>query len=1855
MTTAVIEGLRLSPQQKRLWTLQRLDGPLTYRAQCLVRITGSLDVARLVTAIERVAQQQEILRTTFRSFPGMNIPLQVIEEESQPLINVHDLQDRNEDKQEEQIAKLFYETQQTCFDLECCPLLHTSLIRLSADTNVLILLLPSLNSDSIGLKNLVKEISLHYGAVLNDEYLAGELMQYADSSEWHNELLEAPEREEGRAYWREQDFSTVQSLELPFRSQRAKDTKFVPQYIVAKIEAKLTAEIEKWTEQHNVSLSVFLLACWQVLLWRLTAKEQIIVGGGNNSREHEELKTALGLFHTYLPLQCRLFKSLRISELLDQLVRTTDESAEYQRYFSWEQSDTTAETDATTPFFHFCFDYAEQPANCVAGGLTFTIEREYVCAERFHVRLSCVRGPAGLTLEFHYDSGLYRKADIWRLAEEFQTLIGSITANNDRVTLAELEIVGEAERQKLLAEWNDTAAPYAEDECIHQLFERQVAQTPNSVAVIYQEQELTYTELDQRANQLAHYLRSRGVGPEVRVGLCVERSLEMIVGLLGILKAGGAYVPLDPTYPRERLGFMLADTAAPILLTQQRLIDNLPSPQAQVVCLDTQWKEIARESSGSCASDVLARNLAYVIYTSGSTGTPKGVLVTHHNLVHSTVARSAYYHTPPSRFLLLSAFSFDSSVAGIFWTLCGGGALVLPGKGMQRDGLALVRLIEREGVTHLLSLPSLHGVLLETAEARELENLQVVIVAGEVCAPELVRRHRRALPQARLYNEYGPTEVTVWSSVYQCAGPEKEEGEEEEGRVVAIGRPIINAQVYILDEQLRPVAIGEAGELYLGGPGISRGYLHRGDVTAERYLPHPFSAEGGARLYKTGDVGRYRGDGNLEFLGRRDAQVKLRGYRIELGEIEAALAEHEAVREAVVVARAESGRTERLVGYLELEPQRAAVACRLLRGEGTGANASRAYELPNGMMIMAHNRNEAEYLYQEIFAQQAYLGEGIRLPRSACVFDVGANIGLFSLFVAQVCQEARIYAFEPMPEIFQLLRANAELYGLEGRLFECGLAEADGQGSFSYYPNLSLISGRFPNAAEAHAVVGSFEENSRVNGGGMPFVGKAALSELLTERLQSRPIECRLRTISEVMKSEGVKRIDLLKIDVEKSELAVLQGIEAEDWAKIRQVVVELEDRGGRLAQVMELLVGAGYELAVEQAEGLQKTELYKVFALRGGAGAVEGIGKDETSARLRGPLPDGWRSPEQVREAVRRLAGQRLPEYMMPETLVLLPELPRLANGKVDRQALPAPEQVMAKGEHSPPRTPVEEVLAGIWSTVLGAAELSVTANFFELGGHSLLATQVMSRVKKAFNIELPVRSLFGAPTIRGLAAQVELAIQTEQGAKPPPLEKIARTSPLPVSFAQQRLWFLHQLEPGSAFYHCPAALRLRGPLNVAVLEQTLTEIIRRHEVLRTSFPEQQGKPIQVIAPATKFALVITDLSGENVTERESVARRFAAAEAERPFDLSTGPLLRARLLKLDDEEYIALFTTHHIVCDEWSMGVLIKEVSLLYEAYSRREESPLAELEVQYADYAMWQREWLQGEVLAGQLNYWRKQLGGTLELLRLPTDKVRPAIQTFVGASQSLTFSAEVLEVLRALSLREGTTLFMTLLAAWQTLLYCYSGQEEIVVGTPIANRNRPETEDLIGFFVNTLVLRGDLSGNPSFRELLQRVREQCLEGYAHQDLPFEKLVEELRPERSLSHSPLFQVWFALQSAVAPAALRMGDLRFEEFKIENLTSKSDLVLSVKDMDQSVEATLDYSSDLFRADTISRMLQSYELLVSNAASQPNVRLAELKETFTEADKRQRHEKDKVLDLVDRQSLQHSKRKAVSAHTIAK
>jgi amino acid adenylation domain-containing protein len=1536
------QELPLSFAQQRLWFLDQLEpGSTVYNIPVAVRFSGRLNVEALEWSLQELVRRHESLRTTFHSPDGQ--PVQVIELIRSFCLPLVELNALVPVQREAEAQRLTVQEAKRPFDLAAGPLLRAALVRLNEDEHVLLLSMHHIVSDAWSMEILVRELSTLYTA-----FVAGkpsplpELpLQYADFAAWQRQWLQGEVLEAEMSYWTEQ-LSGVTPLELPTDHPRPPVQTFQGATQGILVPAALSEDLKQLSQREGVTLFMTLLAAFQVLLARYSGQSDISVGTPTANRTHTELEGLIGFFVNTLVLRSDLSGNPSFREVLARvrdvaLTAYAHQDAPFERLVEVLQPERDL---SRSPLFQVVFNLQHAPRSTQKlQDLTLSSAPSATTTAKFDLTLAVTDTEQGLRCTMTYNSSLFEGSTISRLLKHWLSLLAGIIAHPDQ-SLAELPLLSEAEHQQLLFDWNETRVDYPVNSCIHELFEAQVERTPDVVAVIFEDEQLTYAELNRRANQLAHYLCASGVKSEQPVGLCVDRSLELVIGLMGILKAGGAYVPLDPTYPKERLAFLLQDAHVSLLLTQERLVEQMPTEVCTVLCLDKDWHGIAKEQEENLVSVTHPKDAAYVIYTSGSTGTPKGVVVEHRQILNYTfVIRERAALAPGTTFAMLQPLTVDSCLTMLFPALLTGSHLQVISRERAIDPQALAHYFGRYPADYLKIAPSHLAALLAAVAPENILPRERLIIGGEASQWKWVQHLRTLLPAGAVYNHYGPTEATVGVLTYQV----ESSADTGNGGLTPIGRPLANAQVYVLDPQLHVVPLGVAGELYLGGAGVARGYLGRADLTAERFVPHPFSTEPGARLYKTGDIVRYCQDGNLEFIGRSDDQVKVRGYRIELGEIEAALGQHPGVREVIVQAREDAVGSKHLVAYVVLQ-------------EGPG-----------------------------------------------------------------------------------------------------------------------LTSGEMQNF---------------------------------------------LRT---------------------------------------------------------------------------------------------------------------------------------KLPEYMVPSTLVCLEKLPLTPHGKVDRRALPTPQMSEAEGADSvvTPLSPIEEVLVGLWSEVLGRRPLSISENFFEVGGHSLLATQLISRVRSVLQVELPLRSLFEAPTVAGLAGRIEQTLRSEQGVEAPPLVPVSREQELPLSFAQQRLWFLDQLEPGTGAFNIPHAVRLSGKLDVKVLEQSMQEIVRRHEGLRTTFCTREGRPVQVIEPVGRFRLPLAELSGLSLKVREAEARQLANEEAQRPFNLVHGPLLRIALLRLGEEEHVLLLTMHHIVSDGWSMDVLVRELNTLYLAFVAGKPSPLPALPIQYADFALWQHQWLQGGVLAKQIAYWQQQLAGGLTPLNLPTDRPRPPVQTSRGANVPVHLPAPLMEELRTLSRREGVTLFMALLAAFQTLLFRYSGQEDIVVGTDVANRNWREIEGLIGFFVNQLVLRTDLSGNPTFRELLQRVRNMALRAYTYQDLPFEKLVEVLKPERSLQYAPLFQVKIIFQ-ALSQVSDAPQELHGRAMGLEASSAKLDLILLLRETPLGLAGSFNYNTDLFDASTIKRLADHFKVILEEIVAKPDIRLNAV-DVLTKEEKEQR-----IMEQNKRQLSNFGKFKSVKPKPIS-
>ena len=1055
----VIEGFRLAPQQKQVWRLHQDDGQ-EYYAQCAILIGGDLKSKALESALRKMTRRYEILRTTLDWFPGVETPLQIVLENQPFSCRRVDLADLRPASVELAVGDLLKEESRP-FDLKRGLLARFCLARLSTSRHVLLISLHALCADSWTLRNLFREIARFYAAELEGRELSDDPVQYLQFSEWQNGLLEEKTEEiKGR---RPDVGAAVPELVLPLESSRAGDStsachRFAPEAAALVLDSRFTERIETTGRALGCAVPDLLLAAWQVLLWRLSAEEEIVTECLFNGRQFDELHGALGLFARYLPARVTVGPGLRFDEATANATESLQRAYTSQKVFLLEM----AGRNAAERTGLIGFEYEEWPDAERVGAIRFSYWKQRCRIDRFKLKLGGYRKPDGLTIEMQYDPAIFSRGGIELMRERYLTLIEHAVKDR-RILIEDLEIIGGRERERLLITWNETEERSAESRSLHELIAEQAHLRPESVAVIYEEERLSYRELEGRANQLANHLRSLGVGPESVVGLYLGRSTEMMVGWLGILKAGGAYLPLEPGQPKDRLEIMLEDASASVIVTKRELAGSLRAVGREVVMLDEDREEIAGWSREAPESGTSFENLAYVIYTSGSTGRPKGVMVRHGAIVNlmEWLNKAIYAGAVEGLTVGVNAsMAFDASVKQLIQLGSGRRICIVP-ESVRVDAESMLEYLREQGVEALDCTPSQLRWLAEAGLGRGEGGPRMVLVGGEAIDVRSWKEMSESR-EARYYNVYGPTECTVDATACEV----------REGSEATIGRPISNTQIHILDEYGRVTPAGMAGEIYIGGAGVGRGYVGEAAKTAEKFVPDGFGSGSGGRLYRTGDVGRYLEDGRIVYEGRRDEQVKVRGYRIELGEIAEVLRSHPGVGEAVVTLREDEAGQKRLVGYVVGKREGAA-----------DGNARR--RMPNGVAIAEQNRNETDYLYEEIYKKRSYFKHGIGLRDGGCVFDVGANIGLFSLFVSQNRKGVRVYAFEPLPPIYETLRINTELYGGRGiKLYRMGLGDAERREWYTYYRGYSMMSGesRYAAPAEDVEVIKKYLENER--GGG---------------------------------------------------------------------------------------------------------------------------------------------------------------------------------------------------------------------------------------------------------------------------------------------------------------------------------------------------------------------------------------------------------------------------------------------------------------------------------------------------------------------------------------------------------------------------------------------------------------------------------------------------------------------------------------------------------------------------------------------------------------------------------------------------
>ncbi|NBI31206.1 non-ribosomal peptide synthetase, partial [Chengkuizengella marina] len=1488
------EVYTLSSSQKRLYVLHQIENAsVSYNMPSILILKGEFNRVRFEGAIESLIRRHESLRTSFELVNGE--PVQRIHKE----INVECNEQHIEKHELDSFVSQFIQP----FNLYQAPLFRVNLMYVDKQEHILFFDMHHIISDDISMNILIQDFAQLY----EGKELPELRIQYKDFAKWQNGQSASTEMENQKQYWLDHFADDIPILELPTDYTRPVIQSFEGKTIEFHWDQTVVDKLNKLAKETNTTLYMILLAAYTTLLFKYTGQEDIIVGSPVAGRRHSDLEPIIGMFVNTVAMRNKPEAHKPLRTFLEEVKENTLKAIENESYpleELIEKLDIQRDT-SRNPLFSVMFNMLHMEKKELElknlNFITYPMESK---VSKFDLTLTVQEDSDKLFLSMEYCTKLFKKETIERMINHLGLLVEQMVELRE-VTLGELSVLSEEENHQLLLEFNDTKVLYPEDNTIHQLFVQQVEKTPDHIAVVFEDKQFTYHELNERANQLAWILKENGVSTERLVGIMVNRSLEMIISILAVLKAGGAYVPIDPTYPEERIHYMLDDSGTELLLMTEEYKDKV-NFEGTILNLDDKALYAKDSSNPPCMTNT--DHLAYVIYTSGSTGKPKGVCVEHQSLVNlSKWHKVEFQVTSADRSAKYASYAFDASVWELFPYLISGATVYIIPEEVRMNMMELKQYYQKHNITMTWLPPQMYEQLIELDPPDQLR----VLFTGS----DKVKSYKKN--GYRVFNTYGPTESTVICTYYEM---------NEATKNISIGKPLANTQIYILDVlgQLQPV--GVPGELCVAGAGLARGYLNQPELTKEKFVDNPFVP--GERMYKTGDLARWLPDGNIEYLGRIDLQVKVRGYRIEPGEIEVRMLKLNSVKEVVVTVRKDE----------------------------------------NG-----HN----------------YL----------CAYIVSD-------------QELRV-----------------------------------------------------------------------------------------------------------------------------------------------------------------------GY---------------------------------------------------------VREFLSKELPNYMIPSIFIQLEALPLTPNGKIDRKNLPAPEGNLNNGTvYAAPRNEKEKHMVSLWKEVLGVGKIGIHDNFFDLGGHSIKAMYLVAKLQQEIQVSIALKDIFAYPNIEQLVEHIEQLDENEFHS----IAKVEQRDVYPASSPQKRLYVLQQLEGVNASYNMPLAMMLKGELNLVKFDEAIKKLIDRHESLRTSFELSEEEVVQRIQTKVDFEVFL-----QKAEKYEKIDKMIS--DFVQPFDLSSAPLFRMKLIQMDKEEHLFLLDMHHIISDGTSMNILVHDFVQFYEGKS------LPELRIQYKDVAVWQHEQNSTEIMEQKKQYWLNQFADEIPVLDLPTDFVRPSMQSFEGHQINFRWNNDLTKKLKELAKETNTTLYMVLMAAYTFLLSKYSKQEDIIVGTPVAGRNHTDVEPIVGMFVNTLAIRNFPESNKTFHDFLLEVKENILQAIENESYPLEDLLENLNLQRDTSRNPLFSVLFNMLN-VEQNEINLKDISLYPYSFENKVSNFDLTLNVVEQGGELLLSIEYCTKLFKIETIQRLILHLKYSVQQIINQPGIKLEDI-ELLSEDEKQQiitefnnttiDYPKEKtVIDLFEEQASSHS------------
>ena len=1499
MATVRPQQIPLSFAQERLWFINQLEGSTQYHISTVLQLNGILNVKALQYAFKSVIKRHEVLRTVIKTDDGK--PYQFINTPDE--FHLHTMPISADDNNEEHLHQLVSKLVNRPFNFEEDYMVRVQLLQLASEEHLLVITFHHIAFDGISNTIFIKEfIALYENFIANRPPGLQPLhVQYADYAIWQRFYLTGDVLKEKLNFWKE-NLAGLVPLELPTDYTRPSLQSFEGRVVPFSFDKQLLRGLKQLSTKEDVTLFMTALAAFYVLLSKYSAQHDISIGTPVGNRSQHEIEQLIGFFTNTIVLRANVDDSQSFTRFL--------KSVKEQSLLAFQHQDVPFEkvVDAVlnvrdvsrSPLFQVMFVFQNEAVSepTFIGEVKITPKNHPHQTSKFDLTFFLKESDNSIEGFVEYATGLFKEDTILRMINHFINLLNALVSNPTQ-KISDISLVSNKEKDELLHMGRGDVLDIITNQTVISLFEEQVKINPSATAIVYNNSTVSYRELNARANILAHHLVSIGVLPQMLVPICVDEGIDMMVGLLGILKAGAAYVPIEPNFPTQRISFIVKDTEAKFIFCNTASLNKLNGlANIEAIKIDELSGLNYDYESSNPALTISSKQLAYVIYTSGSTGTPKGVMIEHGNLVNYLLNTKAHYinegNIGAGSYVHLS-YTFDASLTAIFMPLIAGKSMVIASR--QYANVFEDPGFQQNAPYDFIKATPAHLPLLFNCFKNEQGTVATrkIVVGGEALLLSQCNYLITEAPEVEIINEYGPTEATVGCSTFSFIPSQID----NKVRSISIGRPIDNTRLYIVNEGLQLVPVGIPGQICLSGDGLARGYLNRPELTAEKFIPNPFSIEEGTRLYKTGDVGRWLSDGSVEYLGRIDNQVKINGYRIELGEIENVLLQSGLVTQAVV--------------------------------------------------LVSHN-----------------------------------NMG------------------------------NKQLVG--------------------------------------YVVAGDV------------FNKEAIIDYLLS-----------------------------------------------------------------------------------------------------------------------------------------------RLPEYMVPILWINLAAIPLNANGKIDKKAL----QLSLSQENNNeiialPRNEAEATLVAIWQQLLGVKQPGIFSTFFELGGHSLLVMRLISAIRKDFNVQIGIKEIFTHSTIARMATLIS-TIKVEETLLPAIISIDPKPANIPLSFSQERLWFIDKLE-GSLQYHIPASIQLKGDLNIAALQKAFYQVIERHQVLRTILVEKEDEPYQVIQGQQDWQLQYKEDSTLNITG----VQRFILAEVNRPFDLAKDYLMRAGIIKQANHEHTLWVVMHHIASDGWSAPILIKEVSTFYNAFVKGEEIVLPPMPIQYVDYSIWQRTYFINQVYDKKLAYWQQKLQEPSPL-ELPLDFNRPAFLSGKGNQKTFLIDRELAQRLQQISLANDSTLFMTLLTAFKVLLFRYTDRQDIIVGSPVANRTQPEVENMIGFFVNTLALRSSLQADISFTDLLKQVKNTTLEAYENQEVPFEKIVESVVKERDMSRSPLFQAMFVLQNASDAENLQLDGLTTIPQTIEQNTAKFELTFNLSETTNGIEGSAEYSTDLFKHERVEGMTAHFIQLLRSIVHNPDLEIINL------------------------------------------